>query len=137
MPFLEDERISVALSGCRCRIQICLKSGKDCRQATCQSCSMLFIAAISGCPVCLSPLFPLSIAAPPTSLHATRKIAGETNATSVIFTSVLLLLNGRPPAFLPPPSREKIRAHRIFRSVSRHLTPTAFLLWRERGGETR
>lgn len=47
------------------------------------------------------------------------------------------LLNGRPPAFLPPPSREKIRAHRIFRSVSRHLTPTAFLLWRERGRETR
>lgn len=121
MPFLEDERISVALSGCRCRIQICLKSGKDCRQATCQSCSMLFIAAISGCPVCLSPHFPLPIAAPPTSLHATRKIAGETNATSVIFTSVLLTsLMDVPPPFFPHP-RERKYAHTVFFDLCRDI----------------
>lgn len=125
MPFLEDERISVALSAVPVRVQICLKSGKDCRQATCQSCSMLFIAAISGCPVCLSPLFPpprpAVLRPPPTPPHATRKIAGETNATSVIFTSVLLtsLMDVSPPFLLPSLARENTRASYIFRSASR------------------
>lgn len=64
---------------------------------------------------------PPPIAAPPTSLHATRKIAGETNATSVIFTSVLLTsLMDVPPPFFPHP-RERKYAHTVFFDLCRDI----------------
>lgn len=107
-PFLEDERISPTAIWAPVHTQICLKSGKDGGQATCQSCSMLFIAAISGCPVCLSPprsLLPPSLLPAPLFPRDEGKQRAGTNATSVIFTSLLFtsLMDVRLSPSSPPP----------------------------------
>lgn len=110
------------------RTQICLKSGKDCRQATCQSCSMLFIAAISGCPVCLSPL-PSPSTTPRNEENSGRNECHQRN----LYFCTSHLLNGRPPTFPPLPSPplpsfagENTRTT-YFSISSRFLTPTVFL----------
>lgn len=101
-PFLEDERISPTAIWAPVHTQICLKSGKDGGQATCQSCSMLFIAAISGCPVCLSPPHShLPPPPPPHSSHATRENSRQCHERNLYF-STFHLLNGRETLPLLP-----------------------------------
>lgn len=125
------------------RVQICLKSGKDCRQATCQSCSMLFIAAISGYPVCLSPLSPpprpavLRPPPHPSPRNEENSRRNECHQRNLYFCTSHLL-NGRLPTFPPPLPRERKYARIVYFSICVEiLTPTAFLSWREGGGETR